>query len=252
MEYIKAFLTNNIVIAWIAPIVTAVIATVIIKAFSVRKKNKEIKEANQRYADLIRPYVIQKIKIDEVIIHGIRNAISVEMSVPEKYMYSDSLLMNMLIYDITTTRFLTEQGKNELIQNIVTMFMFKENATLSYGGTERKNINKKGIILAVLIGIFGLAITIMLYYLEPEEAKNPNSIIQFIMLISMLISLFSLVGATWSVLDIKIERDLYSDKGIIGNLIQAELQLAENITSLLFGRTSKRKNKQEAEKEDEK
>ena len=48
VEYIKAFLTNNIVIAWIAPIFTAIIATIIIKVFSIRKKNKEIKAANQK------------------------------------------------------------------------------------------------------------------------------------------------------------------------------------------------------------
>ena len=40
MEYIKAFLTNNIVIAWIAPIFTAIIATIIIKVFSIRKKEQ--------------------------------------------------------------------------------------------------------------------------------------------------------------------------------------------------------------------
>ena len=89
VEYIKAFLTNNIVIAWIAPIFTAIIATIIIKVFSIRKKNKEIKAANQKYADAIRPYVIQKIEINEQIIHGIRNAISMEFSVPEKYICTD-------------------------------------------------------------------------------------------------------------------------------------------------------------------
>ena len=73
MEYVKMFLMNNIVIVWVAPIVTAVVATLLIRLFSIRKKGKEIKFANKKYADAIRPYFIQNVEIDEDIIYGIKN-----------------------------------------------------------------------------------------------------------------------------------------------------------------------------------
>lgn len=247
MEYIKAFLTNNIVIAWIAPIFTAIIATIIIKVFSIRKKNKEIKAANQKYADAIRPYVIQKIEINEQIIHGIRNAISMEFSVPEKYIYTDGDLRDMLMYDITTTRFMTEQGKAELIQNIVNMFKFEEEKTESYYTV--KKINKKGIFFACFVGILGLVVTVALYLADPEEAKNPNSIIQFIMFLSTLISLFSLVGATWHILDIlaiEIDLETSSNRGIIGSIVQANLEIIGSLGRILYGYKFRKKKSEES------
>lgn len=244
MEYIKAFLTNNIVIAWIAPIFTAIIATIIIKVFSIRKKNKEIKAANQRYADAIRPYVIQKIEINEQIIHGIRNAISMEFSVPEKYIYTDGALRDTLMYDITTTRFMTEQGKAELIHNIVNMFKFEEEKTESYYTI--KKINKKGIFFACLVGILGLVTTVALYFADPEEAKDPNSIIQFIMILSTLISLFSLVGATWHILDIEIDLETFSNRGIIGSVVQMNYELIKSLSYILYGHKSREKKIEES------
>ena len=244
MEYIKAFLTNNIVIAWIAPIFTAIIATIIIKVFSIRKKNKEIKAANQKYADAIRPYVIQKIEINEQIIHGIRNAISMEFSVPEKYIYTDGDLRDMLMYDITATRFMTEQGKVELIQNIVNMFKFEEEKTESYYTV--KKINKKGIFFACFIGILGLVVTVALYLSDPEEAQNPHSIIPFIMILSTLISLFSLVGATWHILDIEIDLETFSNRGIIGSILQANLEIIGSLERVLYGYKFKKKKSEES------
>ena len=62
MEYIMHFLENNIVINWLAPVVTTVLATIILRILSIGKKRKKINEANKKYIDAIRPYVIKSIK----------------------------------------------------------------------------------------------------------------------------------------------------------------------------------------------
>ena len=46
MEKIASFLTNNIIMIWVAPIVTGLIVAIIVKVLSINKSKKEIKRAN--------------------------------------------------------------------------------------------------------------------------------------------------------------------------------------------------------------
>ena len=41
MEYIMHFLENNIVVNWLAPVVTTLVATVLIRIFTIEKKQNE-------------------------------------------------------------------------------------------------------------------------------------------------------------------------------------------------------------------
>lgn len=112
-------LKNDIVINWIAPIVTGlivvVIPTVIVKIFRFKKDEKMVKEANQRYLDAIMPFIIQKIKISSSYITDIRNVIISESGLKEKFVFSELSLRNKLIMDISESKYVDENNKKELI-----------------------------------------------------------------------------------------------------------------------------------------
>lgn len=80
----KSFLSNQFVINWVAPIITGLIVvaipTAIIRIFRIRKDEKKVQDANERYVNLIRPYIIQKIKIDSRLITDIRGLLSMNLA----------------------------------------------------------------------------------------------------------------------------------------------------------------------------
>lgn len=75
MKYIMVFLKNSIVIGWIAPVVTTLIATIIIKKITIINSSKVINKANQDYVNTILVFIKKKMKIDEGFVHGVRNAL---------------------------------------------------------------------------------------------------------------------------------------------------------------------------------
>lgn len=236
MEYVKMFLMNNIVIVWVAPIVTAVVATLLIRLFSIRKKGKEIKFANKKYADAIRPYFIQNVEIDEDIIYGIKNAISIEEEIPLKYFYTNQMLQDVLIYDITTTRYLTEQTKREMISRITQTFSFGRKNDEIEIQTSTNRINYKEVGMFFAMGIIGLVVALAVYYLDPEEAKNPNGVAQFIIIIAMMIALVNMSMVTWKISDLEIVLDGFEERGILGSIAVAEMRMFTWMSRILFGK----------------
>ena len=118
INIIKNFLTNQIVINWIAPIITGLIVVVIpaisIRFFQIKKDKRKVDDANQRYLNSIRPYIIQKINIDKKFISDIRQVIIKESYIKEKYIYTELELRNKLILDITEDNYINEINKKEL------------------------------------------------------------------------------------------------------------------------------------------
>lgn len=242
MEYVKNFLMNNIIVVWVAPIITTIAATLIIRILSIRKRDKEVKDANKKYADAIRPYIIQRINISEDIIHGIKNAISLEEEIAIKYLYTDQELRDVLIYDITTTRFLTEQIKKELIDHIVANFYFVQREEKTEVEKSIKEINYKEVAIILLMGVLGLVVSLVVYYYNPDEAEAPNSIAQLIIVVSMLISLISMSRVTWKISDLEISIDGIEHGGIIGMFVRAEVSMLNRIGYILFGKRNKENN----------
>ena len=100
MKYIMVFLKNSIVIGWIAPVVTTLIATIIIKKITIINSSKVINKANQDYVNTILVFIKKKMKIDEGFVHGVRNALALEVGVPESKLYSDGMLRDVLVNNL--------------------------------------------------------------------------------------------------------------------------------------------------------
>ncbi|MDU7869645.1 MAG: hypothetical protein E7J78_21275, partial [Pantoea sp.] len=75
MNNITKILSNSIVTGWIAPIITAILASLILKLLSQKKHTKKtidtVAVANSKILDAIRPLFIQKIYVDKKILDDI-------------------------------------------------------------------------------------------------------------------------------------------------------------------------------------
>lgn len=231
MEKLISVLTNNLVVIWIAPIVTGIVVALIIKFFSVKKTKREIRRANQEYKEAILPYILQTISLEEKVIHGIREAICIDMSIPKKYMYSDEDLMNVLIYDITKTRYSTEDRKKELIEHICRMFSF-DKSDLETEGTKENSFNSLVTFVEAGISIVCIIAVVIICCVVPEELENPNGIISGIVIFLMIIAIICFSIIFWSFVgDIDVEF-----KGIMGVINEGVKMIQKSIDMLLFGR----------------
>jgi len=202
-EFIKSFLTNNIIVAWVAPIFAAVVAPVIIRIITVRRKNKEflkrVDSANGEILDTIRPFVIQRINLDKTEIHGIRKAVANKNGIQEKYLYSDFEIMNQLIYSIATTRFITEEDKKRLSENIIKMFPAVNEIENEKNAGIKKNVNIKGGIVQVILIVGLLVFSLIAYNINPQKAEDSNSVLAIIVVLPIMAALILCMGFSWNV-----------------------------------------------------
>ncbi|MCR3760304.1 hypothetical protein KYB31_15095 [Clostridium felsineum] len=126
---IASFMTNKIVLEWIKPIlIPLVIASIsyIIGVVYKRKKSINVIEtinvANKRLIDSIRPFFIQRIKLNKDVLISIRNAISREYKIEDESLFSIGEIKENVILDVSETRFLKDQDKMELIDFIESTF----------------------------------------------------------------------------------------------------------------------------------
>lgn len=222
----KPFLTNEIVINWIAPIITGLIVFAIpigiAKLFQIKRDERKVKDANQRYIDSIRPYIIQEISVNSKFISDTRMVIVQESGVKEKYIYSELELRNKLIMDINESKYIDEKSKERLIKFAYKTFeSFEEkNNELSSEPINNKNRLKfiNSIINMPLIMFFTsmlfMIIAVLLNNPETELTENPlfslPFLLAFVSVISIIITMIS------NILESKITRK-YKDNYINEN-----------------------------------
>lgn len=126
MNNITKILSNSIVTGWIAPIITAILASLILKLLSQKKHTKKtidtVAVANSKILDAIRPLFIQKIYVDKKILDDIIKAIALEYDLDIGILINLSQIKEKLIYDILTTRFMDEKEKIDTIKNLYDNF----------------------------------------------------------------------------------------------------------------------------------
>ena len=197
MEYIIHFLENNIVVNWLAPVVTTLIATILIRVFTIGKKQKKISYANGKYVDVVRPYMIQKFKLSMEILYSIKNAISIETGVSEKDMYSINMLKNILIYNVSATQFITDTEKIEIAEHIINVF--SEADTNESKELERNKNRKRKTIKLMIVGIVFLTAGMTLYFINPDKAQDPNSFYAGFVIGLLSVAMICLVSVAWIV-----------------------------------------------------
>ena len=236
---------NTIITTWIAPVVTGVIVVVITtgigKIISIWWKNrtflKNRDRANEKYIDNILPYMIQKIDVDADFVISVKNAISIQFNLLEKYLYTNEQLKNQIILSISDSKFMTELHKSELIQHVQSTFKNIGNdiEKVEVVRKEERRISKKYPMIMLVISV---CFTLIVYVICPEKVDDPNSIAQLLALFGVI---FSLGSATtlWMMLlsesinKINIE---IADSGIIGATYTVVKSVASTITEILYGK----------------
>lgn len=134
-------LENEIIVNWIAPIVTSLIVLAIPVIFSkmLRRYNnvKKVNETNKKIINAIRPFIIQQIDINLQSVVNIRDAIIKESQLKDREVYSIEDIQNKLLLDIAETRYLKEQEKQNLMN--FTYKVFSSNIKL------KKSIDRESI-----------------------------------------------------------------------------------------------------------
>lgn len=197
---LKPILTNQIIVDWIAPIVTGLIvllAPVVLTKFI--KNNtllKNIKDVNNKIINTIRPFIIQRIEINSHFISDLRKAIIKENEIKEKYIFNEIQIRNKILLDISETRFLKENEKQDLINFTYKVFNdFDEKQILSNTSSEdieEQNIKKLSMKLTSIILIISLIIMLIAYIVKPVNSNIEDNIVILITLISSTASLLSL------------------------------------------------------------
>lgn len=232
INIIKNFLTNQIIVNWVAPIITGLIVVVIpailIRLFQMKKDKRKVDDANQRYLNSIRPYIIQKITIDRKFISDIRRVVIKESCIKEKYIYTEVELRNKLILDITEDSYISEIDKKELIDftyEVFTGFNIKE-----INEVEISKNRKKAVVLFdrnTIVLIASLFICTIIQITSEEDA-NLNENMTFSL--SYIVAFFSLIISLLSYFNISFKSRVSSDlnfKEKLFNLFFEEVEIKE-------------------------
>ena len=232
INIIKNFLTNQIIVNWVAPIITGLIVVVIpailIRLFQMKKDKRKVDDANQRYLNSIRPYIIQKITIDRKFISDIRRVVIKESCIKEKYIYTEVELRNKLILDITEDSYIREIDKKELIDfiyEVFTGFNIKE-----INEVEISKNRKKAVVLFdrnTIVLIASLFICTIIQITSEEDA-NLNENMTFSL--SYIVAFFSLIISLLSYFNISFKSRVSSDlnfKEKLFNLFFEEVEIKE-------------------------
>lgn len=221
---IKPILINEIVVNWIAPIITGILVIVIpatvLKFFRFRKDIKKINNVNDRFINSIRPYIIEKIKISSNFITDIRRAIIMDSDIKERFVLSEIDLRNKLIMDINESKYIDEVNKKELIDFTYKIFkdFEKKNGLIDnkeINVKERKvnilNSFVKNPIILVLISQIMIVLTL---FFDKSGVKPEDNFAILLPLILGIFSLFSfLLDFVFKILrsDVSESKKIYSD-----------------------------------------
>lgn len=126
---INEFLENQVVQTWIAPIITTSIVGLVSFGVNIfRKRRDEVKNINKYLAaeekmiEIIRPFFIQELKLNKAMIEDARSGIIKEFELIDESFIKIEDIKNIIILDILKTRFIKEENKQKLIDNLYDVF----------------------------------------------------------------------------------------------------------------------------------
>lgn len=204
---VQPILTNEIIVNWIAPIITGllVVAIPIFLSKFIRNKNllKNIQETNNKIIDTIRPFIIQRIEINSFFISDIRNAIIKESNIKSKFIASEIEIRNKILLDISETRFLKENEKQDLIN--FTYYIFKDFNKKQLNLTKytediksNTNLNITKVIYTIIL-ISSLIIMLIAYKINPVNTNIEDNIV---IVLTMISSIFSMIFLSFNITEI--------------------------------------------------
>ena len=199
LDILKNILKNEIIISWVAPIITGVVVALIIRLFKVHRDEKTVFQSNQRYIDAIMPFIIQKTEIKSEYISDTRKVIVDESGLKNKYVYTELALRNKLIVDICESNFIDEKRKKELIDFTYECFKSFEKIENkeSKDDSESKKTNGTKLLRPIVLLFASLIVSqmflILILYLYKGDVNPEDNILLALPLFQGIISLCAIV-----------------------------------------------------------
>lgn len=221
---IKPILINEIVVNWIAPIITGIlviaIPAIVLKFFRLRKDTKKINNVNDRFINSVRPYIIEKIKISSNLIIDIRRAIIMDSNIKERFVLSEIDLRNKLIMDINESKYIDEVNKKELIDFTYEIFkdFEKENELIDnkeISIRERKVNILNNFVKNPIILFFVSQIMIVLTSFFDKSGVKPED--NYAVLLPLILGIFSLFSFLLDYIFKMLRSDIYESKKVYSN-----------------------------------
>lgn len=221
---IKPILINEIVVNWIAPIITGIlviaIPAIVLKFFRLRKDTKKINNVNDRFINSVRPYIIEKIKISSNLIIDIRRAIIMDSNIKERFVLSEIDLRNKLIMDINESKYIDEVNKKELIDFTYEIFkdFEKENELIDNKeiSTREKKVNiLDNFVKNPIILFFVSQIMIVLTLFFDKSGVKPED--NYAILLPLILGVFSLFSLLLDYIFKMLRSDIYESKKVYSN-----------------------------------
>ena len=221
---IKPILINEIVVNWIAPIITGIlviaIPAIVLKFFRLRKDTKKINNVNDRFINSVRPYIIEKIKISSNLIIDIRRAIIMDSNIKERFVLSEIDLRNKLIMDINESKYIDEVNKKELIDFTYEIFkdFEKENELIDnkeISVRERKVNIFNNFVKNPIILFFVSQIMIVLTSFFDKSGVKPED--NYAVLLPLILGIFSLFSFLLDYIFKMLRSDIYESKKVYSN-----------------------------------
>lgn len=221
---IKPILINEIVVNWIAPIITGIlviaIPAIVLKFFRLRKDTKKINNVNDRFINSVRPYIIEKIKISSNLIIDIRRAIIMDSNIKERFVLSEIDLRNKLIMDINESKYIDEVNKKELIDFTYEIFkdFEKENELIDnkeISVRERKVNILNNFVKNPIILFFVSQIMIVLTSFFDKSGVKPED--NYAVLLPLILGIFSLFSFLLDYIFKMLRSDIYESKKVYSN-----------------------------------
>ena len=218
-DFIKPFLENQIIINWVAPIVTGLlvlaIPSIIIKIFQTKKDEKKIKTANQRFLDAVRPYIIQEIEISALTISNIRNVVVKESGLKDKFIYSELDLRNKLIMDITESKYIDENNKEKLVKFATKVFEpFDNNSSVVKEEVKEHKFSflfKNGILIMTIIVFILSSLFILIGTIYGHKVGlDPND--NYSIILPLITGILSIVSVSISFISNVFESKVIDNK----------------------------------------
>lgn len=212
------FLTNQIVVDWVAPIITGLILLAIpsfaIKFFQTRKDVKRINDANQRFVNSVRLYIVQKIKVTKEFISDIRSVIIKESGIKDRFIYSEIELRNKLIMDITEDSYINELNKKELIDFTYEIFsQYDIKSKIKVETRKQKNSKINFLDRTIILLIISIVFCAVIQFYESDLENN------FAFIISMITSILSFYSIFLTSFRKFLRSDIVGKRNLSGKLL---------------------------------
>lgn len=194
---LRPILTNQIIVDWIAPIVTGLIVLIIpgiiTRIIRKRRIKQNVESVNNEILKVIRPFIIEKKEITAKFITNIRTAIIKKHNIKEKFIYNEIELRDAIVLDIARSDFIKENEKIELIENSYKVFSeFDEKEImikkLSEEEEDKRALkNERKVFSAIFIVC--IIIIVIAYWVKPVSQENVmDNIVITITLLPLFVS----------------------------------------------------------------